>query len=231
MQEIKATEDKLPSELKNPDGYEAFYNSAEKPGYAGTAVWVAEPFRKYIHSIQTGFAGDPTANEGRVTHLILEKDGQVFDIFGIYFPNGGKSEQAWKDKIIFYHEFSKRMDDLRSLGHIVLWGGDLNCAHQAIDLARPKENDGKIGFHPVERAWLDGRVQDDWHDIWREQNPTVVDIYSWWDVITRSRDRNVGWRIDAWWGCAKTFEKTRATTYFTEQYGSDHCPILIEVDF
>lgn len=114
MQEIKATEDKLPSELKTPEGYEAFYNSAEKPGYAGTGVWVKNSVRKYVHSLQTGFEGDPTANEGRVAHLILEKDGETFDIFGIYFPNGGKSEQAWKDKIVFYHEFAKRMDALRN---------------------------------------------------------------------------------------------------------------------
>lgn len=83
------------------------------------------------------------------------------------------------------------MDSLRALGHMVLWGGDLNCAHHAIDLTRAKENDGKIGFHPLERAWLDALTADDWHDIWREQNPTTTDVYSYWDVITRSRSRNV----------------------------------------
>ena len=96
---------------------------------------------------------------------------------------------------------------------MVLWGGDLNCAHHPIDLARPKENDGKIGFHPLERAWLDERTTDDWHDIWRERNPNVIDVYSWWDVITRSRARNVGWRIDAWWGSAPIYERTRDTYY------------------
>ena len=151
------------------------------------------------------------------------------DIFGIYFPNGGKSEQAWKDKIVFYHEFSKRMDELRAMGHMVLWGGDLNCAHHEIDLARPKENDGKIGFHPVERAWLDGRVEDGWHDIWREENPTTRDVYSWWDVITQSRERNVGWRIDSWWGCDTLLERTKNIEYLPSQMGSDHCPIMIDI--
>lgn len=113
------------------------------------------------------------------------------DIFGIYFPNGGKSEQAWQDKLVFYAKFAEYMDSLRTDGHMVLWGGDINCAHQAIDLARPKENDGKIGFHPLERAWLDGRTTDGWYDIWREKNPTQVDVYSWWDPVTRSRERNV----------------------------------------
>ncbi len=91
------------------------------------------------------------------------------------------------------------MDELRGQGHMVLWGGDINCAHHSIDLARPKENDGKIGFHPSERAWLDGRVRDGWHDIWRERNPNMTEVYSWWDPVTRSRERNVGWRIDALW--------------------------------
>lgn len=230
MQEIKGSPDKFGLLLNNPDGYEAFYNPAEKPGYAGTWVWVAEHMRKYVHSIQTGFEGDPTANEGRVTHLILERDGEVFDIFGIYFPNGGKSEQAWQDKLVFYAEFAKRMDELRELGHIVLWGGDLNCAHNEIDLSRPKENDGKIGFHPLERAWLDGRVRDGWHDIWRTRNPDKTEVYSWWDVITRSRERNVGWRIDAWWGEAQALARTTNITYLTDQYGSDHCPIMVEVE-
>jgi exodeoxyribonuclease-3 len=154
----------------------------------------------------------------------------IIDIFGIYFPNGGKSDQAWQDKLVFYAEFGKYMDALRSKGHIVLWGGDLNCAHHAIDLARPKENDGKIGFHPLERAWLDNRTADGWYDIWRERNPDTVDVYSWWDVITRSRARNVGWRIDAWWGSDTAYARTRDTSYLGEQRGSDHCPMMIDLD-
>ena len=122
------------------------------------------------------------------------------------------------------------MDELRALGHLVLWGGDLNCAHHEIDLARPKENDGKIGFHPVERAWLDGRTKEGWSDIWREKNPSVSEVYSWWDPVTRSRERNVGWRIDAWWGESKINAKVRDIFYLPGQMGSDHCPILVEIE-
>lgn len=255
MQEIKWSPDKFGLLLNNPDGYEAFYNPAEKAWYAGTGIWIAHHLRKYVNEIQTGFAWDPTANEGRVVHLELQlpvtpitkgdKSGSlsesnlpiqqpthspILDIFGVYFPNGGKSEQAWQDKLVFYTEFAKRMDELRAMGHFVLWGGDLNCAHHEIDLARPRENDGKIWFHPLERAWLDNRVNDGWHDIWRVKNPDTPGVYSWWDVITRSRERNVGWRIDAWWGESKALEKVINITYLTEQYGSDHCPILVEVE-
>lgn len=229
LQEIKWTPDKFSSSINNPLWYEAFYNPAEKAWYAGTGVWIKNDLKKYVHSIQTGFEWDPTANEWRVVHLILEKWDTTYDIFGIYFPNGGKSEEAWQWKLVFYREFSKRMDELRALGHIVLWGWDLNCAHNEIDLARPKENAGKIGFHPMERAWLDNRTEDGWYDIWRVKNPTTPDVYSWWDPVTRSRERNVGWRIDAWWWNQKAFDTTLAVSYLGEQYGSDHCPLMIEL--
>ncbi len=240
MQEIKATPDKLSDDLLSPLPYIAYYNPAEKPGYAGTGAWVhSRVFDNYDIEWATSFPWDPTANEGRVAHIIMKQKensenltniNTIIDIFGIYFPNWGKSDQAWQDKLVFYREFGTYMDTLRASGHMVLWGGDLNCAHHPIDLARPKENDGKIGFHPLERAWLDDRTADDWYDIWRERNPDTVDVYSWWDVITRSRARNVGWRIDAWWGSADAHKCTRDTYYLADQIGSDHCPMTIDLD-
>lgn len=233
LQEIKATPDKISDFLLAPLPYTAHYNPAEKPGYAGTWAWVHERISsRTSFTFMDSFPGDPTANEGRVAHIeIIEKsNGAIIDIFGIYFPNGGKSEQAWKDKLVFYTEFWKYMDQLRWLGHSVMWWGDLNCAHHPIDLARPKENDGKIGFHPLERAWLDNRTDENWHDIWRKKNPEMRDVYSWWDVITRSRDKNVGWRIDAWWGSDDIYHKTHDICYLWDQMGSDHCPIMIDLD-
>ena len=238
MQEIKAQHDKLTDDLLSPLPYIAHYNPAEKPGYAGTGVWIHS--RVYdTHDIEwlTSFPWDPTASEGRVAHITMKRKetpenitdiADIIDVFGIYFPNGGKSEQAWQDKLVFYSEFGKYMDSLRALWHEVVWGGDINCAHHAIDLARAKENDGKIGFHPSERAWLDNRVEESWHDIWREANPEVTDMYSYWDVITRSRARNVGWRIDAWWG-SDSISRDATVRYLTEQMWSDHCPIVVDI--
>ncbi len=233
MQEIKAWHDKIPAELKNPQSYTTYYNPAEKPWYAGTGAWVhSRVFDNFDVSFASSFPWDPTANEGRVAHTILTNRStqKITDIFGIYFPNGGKSEEAWQGKLIFYREFSAYMDSLRAAWHSVLWGGDINCAHHAIDLARPEANYGKIGFHPLERAWLDDCTTDDWHDIWREANPAVAEIYSWWDPVTRSRDRNVGWRIDAFWGDDSIVAKTKKIEYLPNQMGSDHCPMMIELD-
>lgn len=231
LQEIKGTTDKFSDYLRAPEGYEAFYNPAEKAGYAGTGVWIRDEWRKYVRAIETGFPWDPTANEGRVIHLILEKDAQVFDLFGIYFPNGGKSPEAWEGKLQFYDSFLEYINALRSEGHMVLWCGDINTAHTEIDLARPKQNDGKIGFHPSERAWLDACVRADWIDVWRRQNPGVTDVYSWWDVKTRSRETNIGWRIDAIWGDARLFDATEGIGYMQDQMGSDHCPMWVEVRY
>jgi exodeoxyribonuclease-3 len=88
------------------------------------------------------------------------------------------------------------MNKLRKQGHNVIVGGDMNVAHTELDLTRAKENDGNIGFHPKERAWMDKVIENNWIDTWREKNPEVTEIYSWWNVYTRARDRNVGWRID-----------------------------------
>ncbi len=238
MQEIKAWHDKISPELKYPEPYLAHYNPAEKPGYAGTGVWIhSRVYEDYDIEFLDSFPEDLTANEGRVAHVKLmpknsptlqHSNTPTIHIFGIYFPNGGKSESAWQDKLVFYMKFAKYMDELRETGASVIWGGDINCAHQAIDLARPEANDGKIGFHPLERAWLDGRVQDGWSDIWRMQNPTTTDVYSWWDPVTRSRERNVGWRIDALWGDASIIDNIRNIEYLQNQMGSDHCPILID---
>jgi exodeoxyribonuclease-3 len=242
MQEIKATTDKLTEDLLSPIPYIAYYNSAEKPGYAGTGAWIhSRLYERYDVEFLSSFPLDPTANEGRVAHVQLKKKEligktdisdieTIVDIFGIYFPNGGKSEQAWQDKLVFYSEFAKYMDELREQGHMVLWWGDINCAHAPIDLARPKENDGKIWFHPLERAWLDGRVRDGWHDIWREQYPDMQWVYSWWDPVTRSRDRNVWWRIDALWWEDDIVAKIRNIEYLPNQMGSDHCPMMVDID-
>lgn len=230
LQEIKWTSDKFSNYLNNPENYDVFYNSAQKAWYSGTGIWIKKEFKKFVTNIITSFDGNPNEDEWRVIHLELTKDEQIFDIFGIYFPNGWKSPEAWDGKLVFYENFSKKINFLRNLGHIVIWGWDINCAHNPIDLARPKENDWKIGFHPSERKWLDSLNENNWYDIWRVKNPDIVQ-YSWWDVKTRSRETNVWWRIDGIWGEKKAFDKTKNIVYLDQQMGSDHCPMMIEIDF
>lgn len=221
IQEIKAKPEQLTAIIEKYDTYKQFYHSAEKPGYAGTAIWV----RKDIDaSFSTGMPNFEDT-EGRIARVNIGKK----EILGVYFPNGGKSPEAWHGKLAFYEKFLEFVHQLRAEGKEVIFTGDVNCAHKAIDLARPKDNEGKIGFHPEERALLSKWIADGWIDVWRERNPNTTDVYSWWHVITRSRAKNVGWRIDYFFLNEKNLPQVQEIQYLTEQMGSDHCPVSLTI--
>ncbi|MDH3324904.1 MAG: exodeoxyribonuclease III, partial [Candidatus Peregrinibacteria bacterium] len=189
IQEIKSKPENLKAiEKKYGEKYEIFWHSAEKPGYAGTAIWTKKTSNTPQFSTSMPEFAD---TEGRIAKV--ELDNKI--ILSIYFPNGGKSDQAWLEKLTFYDDILKHTNELRKTGKEVIWAGDVNCAHEAIDLARPKDNEGKIGFHPEERKRITNFIKNNWLDIFREKHPEQI-IYSWWHVITRARERNVGWRID-----------------------------------
>jgi exodeoxyribonuclease-3 len=111
----------------------------------------------------------------------------------------------------------------------VVFGGDVNCAHQEIDLARPKDNDGKIGFHPEERKRLTNYLDQGWFDIFRELHPQK-EVYSWWHLLTKARERNVGWRIDYFFIDKALKKQVKKINYLNEQMGSDHCPVSLEIE-
>lgn len=210
--------------------YAQYYHSAEKAGYSGVSIWVKNDLKfESVPEFIAGMPDDPVADEGRVARLDFDLNGKKYSVLGVYFPNGGKSEQAWEDKLIFYEKFLDYVNELRAQGRTVIWSGDVNCAHNEIDLARPKDNDGKIGFHPRERAWIDKVQNDQWVDVWRKMYPEVRDVYSWWHLITRSRATNVGWRIDYCFVDHKDFSHVKKIEYLTDQMGSDHCPVVLEV--
>ncbi|MBI5414658.1 exodeoxyribonuclease III [Candidatus Peregrinibacteria bacterium] len=223
FQETKAKEDQLSGFLKKYEEYDQFYNAAEKPGYSGTAIWIKKSFEKNV-SFSHGMPNFAD-HEGRIARL----DFDDIVIFSVYFPNGGKSEEAWEGKILFYDAFLKHINDLRKEGKHVIWAGDVNCAHEEIDIARPKENENSIGFLPEERAWVSRVIEENWIDVFRKMYPEKV-IYSWWHVISRARDRNIGWRIDYVFVDEKMYSKVKEIEYVNEQMGSDHCPVKIFLD-
>jgi len=231
LQEIKGKREQFSKYLSANDDYEQFYHSAEKPGYAGTGIWVAKTLASTMSDIEfkTTVPKAPNMDEGRVSHLYFVLDKKEYDLLSIYFPNGGKSDDAWKEKIVFFEKVLEYMNDLRKLNHEVIVGGDMNVAHTEIDLSRPKENDGNIGFHPRERAWMDDVIANDWIDAWRDKNKDVENIYSWWDLKTRARDRNVGWRLDYFFMDKKKKNNIKNVEYLHEHMGSDHCPLMLEI--
>ncbi len=248
LQEIKGKKEQFSGWLTENEKYQQFYHSAEKPGYAGTGIWVKKEFYEKLKEVKfkTTVPKAPNIDEGRVAHLTFQVDclqrlglcspaeteslqTVTYDVLSIYFPNGGKSERAWREKLIFFDKVLDYMNRLRKQGHRVIVGGDMNVAHTELDLKRAKENDGNIGFHPDERAWVDKVIANKWVDVWRQKNPGVTDVYSWWNVYTRARERNVGWRIDYFFTDQKTFQKIKRVEYLSEQMGSDHCPLVMEI--
>ncbi len=231
LQEIKGNVDQFSKFLTAHSDYEQHYHSAEKKGYAGTGLWVAKSLAAKVgdSTIHTTIPDAPNADEGRSLRLSLKINDKRWELLSIYFPNGGKSDQAWKEKLLFYQAVLVHMNDLRKQGAIVLVGGDMNVAHTEIDIARPEDNDGKIGFHPKERAWMDQVIANGWSDVWRTGNPGRTEVYSWWHMVTRARDRNIGWRIDYFLLASEHLARAQHTEYLTEQLGSDHCPLLMEI--
>lgn len=221
IQEIKSDADQLTPLEEKYKKYNQFYHSAQKKGYAGTSVWIKNTIPHI--AVHTGMPGYEDT-EGRIIRIDI---GTVI-LLGVYFPNGGKSPEAWEDKLVFYEKFLDYINKLRDQGKQVIWSGDVNTAHEEIDLARPKDNDGEIGFHPRERAWISKCISQDWLDVFRSKYPKEV-VYSWWHVITRARLRNVGWRIDYFFLDQSLMQHVKKIAYDTEQMGSDHCPVLLEI--
>lgn len=221
LQETKAQENQLPSMLRHVDGYEAYYSSAEKKGYSGVAMYTKpKPFEV---SYKLGIAKFDT--EGRV----IASDFGDFMLFNVYFPNGKASQERLDFKMEFYNVFLERLDALKAQGKKIIICGDVNTAHKEIDLARPKENEKVSGFLPQERAWMDKMVEHGYFDTLRMFNDQP-NQYTWWDLKTKARERNVGWRIDYFFASDNLKENIISSFILPDIMGSDHCPIGIELN-
>ncbi|MEN9880897.1 MAG: Exodeoxyribonuclease exodeoxyribonuclease [Candidatus Parcubacteria bacterium] len=220
IQETKSTPDQLVEAITTIAGYTAYFDSAtERKGYSGVAVYTKEIPEKVVY----GLGVEGMDHEGRLLQLHF-KD---FIFVTCYFPNGGRDEEHFQFKLRYYEEFLKLMKQLEKKKPVI-FSGDLNVAHNEIDLARPKENSTQIGFLPVERAWVDKVVASGFVDTYRESHGDTVK-YSWWDQKTRSRERNVGWRIDYIFVSASLKEGIQHADILTEIEGSDHAPVVLDI--
>ncbi len=222
LQETKATTDQLPEEVRDSEGYFSYFSSSEvKKGYSGVALYSKqEPI-----SVSYGMGIERFDNEGR----IITAEFEDFYVLGVYFPNGGGGPVRLAYKLDFYDEFLAHVQNLRKTGKGVIFCGDVNTAHEEIDLARPKENEKNTGFLPEERAWIDEVINAGYVDTFRYKNPHKTDMYSYWDMKTRARDRNVGWRIDYFFVSPDMLPRLTNASILTNIYGSDHCPVAIEL--
>jgi len=216
LQEVKAKFEQIPEGA--PEGYHFFLNDAEKAGYSGVGTYTKMEPRTVI----VGDRDNDWDSEGRV--LITKFD--EFTLLNIYFPNGKKDKGRLQYKLDFYEHFLEYINELRDRGEKVIFCGDVNTAHEEIDLARPKENSKVSGFLEIERKWMDKLEEEGWIDTFRVFNKEP-NYYSWWDNFTRARDRNVGWRIDYFYIDKKLLPRLKEAFILTGVYGSDHCPVGI----
>lgn len=219
VQETKAQVEQLSEQLIHPDGYESYWNSAVKKGYSGTAIYT-KPSPVFA---ETSF-GDPFLDgEGRIVLLEYE----AFYLFNVYFPNGGTGEERLKFKLEFYKRFLDLMESYRKKKPVVLCG-DINTAHTEIDLARPKENANTSGFMQIERDWVEKYIKKGYIDTFR-MFEKEGGFYSWWDMKSGARARNVGWRIDYFLVSEELKKHVKRAWIDTKVMGSDHCPVGIEL--
>jgi exodeoxyribonuclease-3 len=221
IQETKAREDQIPPDLKEVPGYFTYYSSGDKKGYGGVGLLS----RKRPLQISKSLGIDGFDDEGRA----IMADYGSFILFNVYFPNGKASKERLQYKLKFYDLFLDLVDGLKSEGKKVVFCGDVNTAHKEIDLARPKQNEKISGFLPVERAWMDRLVEHGFLDTFRIFNSSGGN-YSWWDLKTRARERNVGWRIDYLFVSDNLKDAVKSAFILKDVTGSDHCPVGIELE-
>jgi exodeoxyribonuclease-3 len=217
VQEIKATEDQIPQDLKEIDGYNFYCSPAQRKGYSGTAIWSKIKPISFSNSIEN----EAFDIEGRITRL----DFKDFVIFNIYFPNGGGSPERLKYKLDFYDYF---IAYLKTIKKQIIVCGDYNTAHTELDLSHPKENEKNSGFMPIERKKLDDFLSSGFLDTFRHFNKKGEN-YTWWDYKTAARSRNIGWRLDYFFVSTPSLKSLKSSKILTKVLGSDHCPITIEI--
>ena len=222
VQEIKAKEIQVPAEILSLPGYTYHWNPAERPGYSGVAVFT----RLKPLSVKKGIGLKRFDSEGRV----LELEFKDFTLLNIYFPNGGMNEERLRFKLDFYDEALRYFLSLRKKGKKLVICGDYNTAHKSIDLKNPKENEGTSGFLPIERQWLDQFISKGFIDTFRVFNQDA-EQYTWWDMRTRARERNAGWRIDYHF-VSDDLKAYLSGAFISPQVtGSDHCPVGLLLKF
>lgn len=221
LQETKASPDQLPEAMLSPAGYSAFFSSSQvKKGYSGVGLYSKmEPL-----SVIYGMGIKEFDQEGRVVGAEYED----FWLLNVYFPNGGQGPHRLDYKMRFYDAFLSFSEKLRKQKPVIFCG-DVNTAHEEIDLARPKENEENTGFLPEERAWIDEVVAAGYVDAYRHFFPAKRDAYTYWDLFTHARDRNVGWRIDYFFVSSEFMPRVKKAEIHPDIYGSDHCPVSITI--
>ncbi|MDO5848709.1 MAG: exodeoxyribonuclease III [Methanobrevibacter sp.] len=222
LQEIRANIDDIPADLYNIDGYNSYFTTAEKKGYSGVATYSKVKPVNVFHGL-----GDIELDmEGR----LLRSDFEDFTLLNIYFPNSGTRGAKLDKKIKFCNTLTNYIIDLKDAGRSIVISGDVNIAHEPIDLKNPEKNHENSGFLPAERDWLSEFLDLGFIDTFRELHPTE-EKYSWWSYRYHARSKGIGWRLDYFFVSEDLKDKVLSATIEDNVMGSDHCPVTLELDF
>ena len=218
LQETKLQEGQIDF---SPEGYYAYWNYAEKKGYSGTAIFTKrEPM-----NVSYGIGIEAHDHEGRVITL----EYPDYYLITVYVPNSQDDlrrlsyRMEWEDAFLAYIQ---KLEENKP----VIFCGDLNVAHKEIDLKNPSSNHHNAGFTDEERGKMSAMLNAGHLDTFRYFYPSTADIYSWWSYRFKSRERNAGWRIDYFIVSESLKDKLKDAKIHTEVFGSDHCPVELEID-
>ena len=218
IQETKCQKEQIELEFKD---YNSYWNSAEKKGYSGTAIFTKTEPKKVTY----GIGIEEHDKEGRVITLEFDK----FYIVNIYTPNSKRGLERLEYRQVWEDEIRKYLLELNETKPVIMCG-DLNVAHKEIDLKNPKTNRKNAGFTDEERNKMTDLLNVGFIDTFRLLYPDKENAYSWWSYMGNAREKNVGWRIDYFIVSSDIKEKIEDAKIYPDIMGSDHCPVGLEIN-
>lgn len=217
LQETKMQEGQLDISF---DGYESYWNYADKKGYSGTAIFT----KHHPVSVSYGLGIDEHDHEGRVITLEMEK----FYLITVYTPNSQDGLRRLDYRMTWDDDFRKYLNDLDKKKPVIVCG-DMNVAHEEIDLKNPKSNRRNAGFTDEEREKFTELLSCGYIDTFRDLHPEEI-VYSWWSYRFKAREKNAGWRIDYFLTSERVKTAIKEANIHTEIFGSDHCPVELNIE-
>ena len=222
IQETKMQEEQIDESIKQIfKEYNSYWNSAEKKGYSGTAIFTKNKPNKVTY----GIGIEEHDKEGRV--ITLEFDN--FYLVNCYTPNSKRELERLEYRMIWEDEFRKYLIELNKTKPVVICG-DLNVAHKEIDLKNPKTNRRNAGFTDEEREKMTELLDSGFVDTFRYLYPEKTDMYTWWSYMFKAREKNAGWRIDYFIVSESIKDKIKESYIYSNIMGSDHCPVGVDLN-
>ncbi|XP_063635841.1 DNA-(apurinic or apyrimidinic site) endonuclease [Cydia splendana] len=218
LQETKCAKDKLPDEIANLPGYHAYWQGSDTEGYAGVGIYTT----KLAISVQYGLGNEELDADGRM----ITAEYEQFYLICTYVPNAGRKLVTLPKRLQWNDEFRKYVKALNEKKPVIICG-DMNVAHNEIDLANPKANKRNAGFTPEERAGMTDLLGDGLVDSYRHLRPDDTGAYTFWTYMSNARAKNVGWRLDYFLLSERLLPSLCDSVIRSEVYGSDHCPITL----